>query len=45
MTQQFVVTHTIRQAEIPALPTAALQTQILSKCSVNRKIACNVRLT
>ena len=45
MTQRFVVTHTIRQTEIPTLPTGGLQTHRLSKCCVHRKIACNVRLT
>jgi len=45
MKQQFVITHTIRQTEIPALfviklfSTAGLQTHLLSKCCVHKTTA------
>ena len=37
MKQQFVVTHTLCQTEIRALPHSELKTHRLSKCRVHKK--------
>jgi hypothetical protein len=38
MRQKFVLTHTFRQTETQALLAAGLQTHLLSKCLVHKKL-------
>ena len=38
MTRQIVVTHTIRQTEVPVLLQVELQTHLLSKCCSHKKL-------
>ena len=40
MKQQFIITHTIRQTEIPALLDSWVNKQHLSKYFVHNKICC-----